>query len=130
MRDTKMTALQKIALNLGILYILFVIVLTVYNFAVEINHLPQVAIAVSDNGVLPIDCLQGNFEIGYYIYKVEQQDGPWGKRYVAQKMQVYYVEQKEDSVIIYELENTPTKVIRQMNFDIYDGMEIYIQSEK
>ena len=86
MDEKKSTRLRRLtALCLGVVFLLVVVAATVYSQTGYVERLPLVTLAPIDWMVVPNEALYVNDDGGYRLYYVEQEDGPWGKRYILRE---------------------------------------------
>ena len=126
MDEKKSTRLRRLtALCLGVVFLLVVVAATVYSQTGYVERLPLVTLAPIDWMVVPNEALYVNDDGGYRLYYVEQEDGPWGKRYILREWVV--TGQRPDDgnhTVVYEIEELPYPVITSLSAASGVGLEI------
>lgn len=117
-----------IVLCIAASYFLVVVLATIYSLSAYQEQLPKVRLLPFDSGRIPKASLLENPDGDNIIYMVEQQDGPWGKRYVVKEMSVYNVDEFDDhTVFVYDLLNSERAVVNvEQGQILQDGMEVSI----
>lgn len=118
-----------LVLCVGALYLLVVVGATVYSQTGYVQRLPVVTLAPIDGVVVPNESLVKSPDGGLLLNYVEQENGPWGKRYVLRQWKVSgHRPEDENHTIVYDIENllAPVAVaISDPNY--YDGMEVRLE---
>lgn len=99
---------------------------TVYAQTGYLNSLPAVTLGHADQARVPVESLQYTEGAGYVLNTVQQQDGPWGKRYLIKQMSVQSVADAGGGMaLVYEALNleTPLAVSSTVEF-LQDGQEV------
>jgi len=119
---------RMICLSLAAVYLLAVVGATVYSLTVYQEKLPKVELIPFHDGKIPRDSLLKDEDGHDFLYMVEQQNGPWGKRYIVNVMSVYNIlEVDDETVSVYEIKNSERAVIRYNPEQVLeDGMEVRI----
>ena len=117
MDEKKSTQLRRLtALCLGVVFLLVVVAATVYSQTGYVERLPLVTLAPIDWMVVPNEALYVNDDGGYRLYYVEQEDGPWGKRYILREWVVTGQRpDDENHTVVYEIEELPYPVITSLS---------------
>ena len=107
-------------------FLLVVVAATVYSQTGYVERLPLVTLASIDWMVVPNEALYVNDDGGYRLYYVEQEDGPWGKRYILREWVVTGQRpDDENHTVVYEIEELPYPVITSLSAgEPTDGMEV------
>lgn len=129
MKKGKRKKMHVIVLVMSVLYLAIVVGATAYCQTVYVQKLPLVTLIKPDKGRVPEKALQGTETTGYFLYTVEQQEGPWGNRYVLKEMAVMRSEPiNDDTVFVYEAIDLKKPIACAANIDaFYDGMEVRVQ---
>lgn len=131
MDEKKSTRLRRLtAVCLGVVFLLVVVAATVYSQTGYVERLPLVTLAPIDWMVVPNEALYVNDDGGYRLYYVEQEDGPWGKRYILREWVVTGQRpDDENHTVVYEIEELPYPVITSLSAgEPADGMEVRLSS--
>lgn len=120
---------RNVLLWFGILYFMGVAFMTVYSQVSHINSLPCVQLERSKDGRIPLSCFDSSSG-EYKLNSVEQVDGPWGKRYLIQKVRVICYPEDDDymRVIDSSVENKPF-VIKSDTPVLAEGMEVRLAKQ-
>ena len=116
---------RMLVLCLGAVYFLAVIGATIYSQTVYVEKLPVVTIIAIDGATVPNSALVEGPN-GPLLNYVEQQDGPWGKRYILREWVVTGQRpDDENHTVVYEIEELPYPVITSLSAgEPADGMEV------
>lgn len=116
---------RMLVLCLGAVYFLAVIGATIYSQTVYVEKLPVVTIIAIDGATVPNSALVEGPN-GPLLNYVEQQDGPWGKRYILRQRQVTGSrELDEDHLLVYDIMDLENPIALSVSTEyVYDGMEV------
>ena len=114
-----------IVLCVGAIYLLLVISATVYSQTIYVNQLPVVTLGQTDGGVVPNEALENGID-GMKLNYVQQEDGPWGKRYLLRQTAVLgYRAVDENHTYLYDTSVIQGPIVIDVSTpDYYDGMEV------
>ncbi len=112
---------------ISLVYLLVVVGATAYSLTAYEKQLPLVELVRIENGRMPKDCLYQGADSMVFC-TVEQQDGPWGKRYVVKQVMAYnYQEIDEGTMFVYDAVSTENPIVKSPhNHFLHDGMEVRI----
>lgn len=132
MDEKKSTRLRRLtALCLGVVFLLVVVAATVYSQTGYVERLPLVTLAPIDWMVVPNEALYVNDDGGYRLYYVEQEDGPWGKRYLLRSVPSYSFQELEDGTLFFFMMDSledPLVLSASVPLEVlYDGMEVRLE---
>ena len=128
MKSEKWKTLRRVIVSCaGALYLAVVIGATVYSQTGYVESLPLVELITAEKGRVPDSALLEGAD-GLLLNYVEQQDGPWGKRYVLRQMTVLnYIPMEEGVTFVYEAVNLDSPIALSVSIPpeyVYDGMEV------
>ena len=114
-----------IVLCVGAIYLILVIGATVYSQTIYVNQLPVVTLGQTDGGVVPNEALENGID-GMKLNYVQQEDGPWGKRYLLRQTAVLsYRAVDENHTYLYDTSVIQGPIVIDVSTtDYYDGMEV------
>lgn len=127
--DKKRKLFRLVLLCAGVVYLTAVVGATVYSQTVYVQNLPAVTLGKPTGGKVPKAALTDNGQGGFFLNTVEQQDGPWGKRYVLKQITVQTV-QPVDETNVFAFEAMQVKVPLALTISspmAYDGMEVRLE---
>lgn len=121
-----MKRFQKVILCVSIVYLLTVIGATVYAQTGYVNSLPKVTLAKAEDQLIPISSFSQDETGGWKLNTVEQQDGPWGKKYVVKQLKVIQcLKADEETMRVYDPEALEKPYILSADAEfLYEGMEV------
>ena len=113
-------------LGLAALYFIGAVAFTVRAQLRYQDALPAVELAVIHDGLVPMDWLVNSDTTGLLaLNTVEQQDGPWGKRYVIRQVElVNYVSQDSATLYLYGGTHIGAPVVTSTTGPLNDGTEV------
>lgn len=127
MSEKKSARLRRLtAVCFGVVFLLVVVAATIYSQTGYVERLPLATLAPIDWLVVPNEALFTNDDGGDRLYYVEQEDGPWGKRYILREWVVTGQRpDDENHTVVYEIEELPYPVITSLSAgEPVDGMEV------
>lgn len=130
MKEEKGTRFRRIlVLCVGVVYLVVVVCATVYSQTVYVWRLPVVTLAPIDWVTVPNEALVKSPDGGLLLNYVEQENGPWGKRYILRQWKVAgHRAEDEDHTIVYDIENLVAPVVVAISDpNYYDGMEVRLE---
>ena len=75
---------------------------TIYCQTGYVSELPVVQLGRPEKGCLPLDAVLDTGE-GVYFHYVQQEEGPWGQRYILRRSQAYnYMDMEDGTMLVYE----------------------------
>ena len=77
-----------VVLCVGAAFLLVLIGATIYCQTGYVSELPVVQLGRPEKGCLPLDAVLDTGE-GVYFHYVQQEEGPWGQRYILRRSQAY-----------------------------------------
>lgn len=111
----------------GVLYLLVVVGATVYSQTGYVQSLPVVELGQPEGGRVPASAAAEG-EDGPILYCVDQQDGPWGKRYILRQVPAYsYWARDDGTILIYDAAGLEDPLVFSASIPLelaYDGMEV------
>ena len=124
-----MKKFQKIVLCVASVYVLAVIGATVYAQTGYINNLPAGTLGRAEEGLIPLSSFTPDADGGWKLNTVEQQDGPWGKKYVVKQVKVTRCLQENGAYMrVYETELLEKPFVDTTTAEfLYDGMEVRLE---
>lgn len=119
---------KRVCLCLGAAYLLVVVGATVYSQTVYVKKLPSVTLVAATGARVPkkyVAEINGQLTLN----TVEQEDGPWGKRYVIHQITSAMANPIDDNtVFFYEAENLKSPIAATIDAEfVYEGMEVRIE---
>ncbi|MBS6183255.1 MAG: hypothetical protein KH921_21095 [Erysipelotrichaceae bacterium] len=121
------TIMRAVILCVGILYFGAVAVATVYAETEHRKNLPVAKIAMPTDGKLPVSIMKRNSDNQYYVDSIEQEDGPWGKRYlVKQTVLVNFRYLDEETIVVFGNTIIDAPIVFSSSQPLYTGMEVYL----
>lgn len=128
MENGKVRNLRRaVIFTLGALYLLMVIGATIYSQTGYLDSLPLVKIGSPDQGKVPASAAAMGQD-GPILYSVDQQDGPWGKRYLLRQVPAYsYWVMEDGTIYTYDAAGLEDPLVFSASIPLelaYDGMEV------
>ncbi len=123
-----MKRFQKVILCISAAYFLTVGGATIYAQTGYVNSLPKVTLAKADEQLIPISSFSQDENGNWQLNIVEQQDGPWGKKYVVKQLKVIQcLKADEETMRVYDAEALKKPYILSTDAEfLYEGMEVRI----
>ncbi len=123
-----MKRFQKVILCISAAYFLTVVGATIYAQTGYVNSLPKVILAKADEQLIPISGFSQDENGNWQLNIVEQQDGPWGKKYVVKQLKVIQcLKADEETMRVYDAEALKKPYILSTDAEfLYEGMEVRI----
>ena len=91
-----------VVLCVGAVFLLVLIGATIYCQTGYVSKLPVVQLGRPEKGCLPLDAVLDTGE-GVYFHYVQQEEGPWGQRYILRRSQAYnYMDMEDGTMLVYE----------------------------
>ena len=127
MENKRRTFFRRLAVWVaGAIYLLAVVGATVYSQTGYIESLPLVTLAMVDGYSVPneaiVDLPDGSRVLNY----VEQENGPWGKRYILRQRQMTSRRKADENhTLAYDMNEFYWPVATSVSGDLYlDGIEV------
>ncbi len=134
MEEKRFLKSRLVYLILGALYLLVLVVATVYSLTIYVDQLPVAELppqGAVDGICVPLEYVRELPDGGWVVDTVKQVNGPWGNRYVISKVRaesVYPVEGDESRVRFYALSEVTDPVVARCSVETFDGMEVRLQA--
>lgn len=124
-----MKKFQKVILCVASVYLLAVIGATVYAQTGYVRNLPAVTLGRAEGGLIPLSSFTPDAEGGWKLNTIEQQDGPWGKKYVVKQIKATRcLPGNEEYMHVYETELLEKPFVYTTTAEVlYDGMEVRLE---
>lgn len=125
-----MKRFQKVILCIGAVYLLAVIGATVYAQTGYVNRLPAVTLGRAEGALIPLASFTADMDGGWKLNTIEQEDGPWGKRYVVKQVKVIQcLPEDEEYMHVYDAEMLEKPFVFTTTADfLYDGLEVRLEA--
>ena len=121
-----MTKSQRILSCIGLLFLIVLLLATIYSYHIYQSKLPVVTICAPQNNengcIVPKEAVYTDPQQKSYIFTVVQRDGAWGKEYFCTAQLVYCTPYDDNTV---QLRN-----IRQLKFPIVQSGVDKLKDEK
>lgn len=133
MQKRKINRFQAIVLLAGVLYMLVVVLATIYSQTVYIEKLPTVVLVPLDEtrgGYLRGELMEEQEEGHWLINTVERVDGPWGSKYIIKQVMSNWPQALPGGRMrVFELVRSENPVVAASSQSLYAGMEVRVVSE-
>ena len=116
-----------VVLCVGAAFLLVLIGATIYCQTGYVSKLPVVQLGRPEKGCLPLDAVLDTGEEVYFHY-VQQEEGPWGQRYILRRSQAYnYMDMGDGTMLVYEAATLEEPIVLSASVPLevlIDGMEV------
>lgn len=132
MQKPKINRFQAIVLLAGALYMLVVVLATIYSQTVYIEKLPTVVLVPLDEtrgGYLREELMEEQEEGRWLINTVERVDGPWGSKYIIKQVISNWPQSLPGGRMrVFELVRSESPVVAASSQPLYAGIEVRVVS--
>ena len=132
MGKRKFSRFQAVVLAAGAVYMLVVVLATLYSQTIYVEKLPAVVLAPLDEtrgGYLRGELVEEQEDGTWLVNTVERVDGPWGGKYIVKQVRTSAAQPLPGGRIrVFELTRSENPVVASSSEPLYAGMEVRVVS--